>query len=139
MGDIDAEFAAALVRVAATGPVTVGTMARRFTLRSRPWISQRLHEAVCVRPLPGVSVTRRFDVPWTYQVTPAEPSDAFAFAAALRDPHVRAALAVRGYVDGWPTIVGRDTDPDGYDPGPVFRVWRDPDVPGGWNGEVIYR
>lgn len=58
----------------------------------------------------------------------------FAFGRALRDAAVRVHMARRGYVSGQTIIVGRDTPRDPAT-GPVFRVWPDPDVPGGWDGQ----
>ena len=67
---------------------------------------------------------------------PAEPADAFEFARALRDPAVRAHIAVRGYVPGLPVYVG-DTPTDPVHGDYAFRVWRDPSVPGGWDGKPV--
>lgn len=72
-------------------------------------------------------------------VTAHDWREAFAFARAQRDGHVRAMLATRGYTSGTPVIIGRSTDPAALtDERPVFRAWRDDDVPGGWTGEVVY-
>lgn len=70
---------------------------------------------------------------------PADAEDAWAFAHAMSDQRVRVHLAGRGFTSGAQVLVGRDRQVGGPTTENMFRVWRDPAVPGGWDGEVIER
>lgn len=70
-----------------------------------------------------------------YEVPPA-PVDGFDFGTALRDVAVRAHIARRGYIHGDLILVGNTTQAETGETRRVFRVWRDPNVPGGWDGRA---
>jgi hypothetical protein len=67
---------------------------------------------------------------------PAAAEDAWAFGRALASPDVRAQLARCGYASGTVILVG-DTQPEADEVRPLFRVWRDDSVPGGWTGQPV--
>lgn len=137
---LDEAFVSVIVaNIDERGYVKSGRLFEAFRERSRPWIIDRLHMAASgARPLPGVTVRAWQVGMWRIRQEPQVIADAWAFSHALRDPHVRAAMAYQGYGSGMWIVVGRDAPVD-VDERPVFRVWPDPDVPGGWTGEVVYR
>jgi len=61
--------------------------------------------------------------------------EVFEFVKAMRHADVRTYLDRCGLASGETIVVGRHTPKQDA----TFRVWRNPDVPGGWTGERITR